>query len=90
MESRSDKWVQVRQSELLKYVNGVEMLSKDHTHLQQEFNDAKMIAGMIDRTWKERLDELMDAIIDLHPSFGNKYKDGMMAAYKLMQGNEDK
>jgi hypothetical protein len=49
-----------------------------------------MIAGMIDRTWKERLDELMDAIIDLHPSFGNKYKDGMMAAYKLMQGNEDK
>jgi short-subunit dehydrogenase involved in D-alanine esterification of teichoic acids len=89
MESRSDKWVQVRQSELLKYVNGVEMLSKDHTHLQQEFNDAKMIAGMIDRTWKERLDELMDAIIDMHPSTNVHFRNGMMAAYQLMQGRED-
>ena len=89
MESISDKWVQVRQSELLKYVNGVEMLSKDHTRLQQEFNDAKMIAGMIDRTWKERLDELMDAIIDLHPSTNVHFRNGMMAAYQLMQGRED-
>lgn len=89
MESISDKWVQVRQSELLKYVNGVEMLSKDHTRLQQEFNDAKMIAGMIDRTWKERLDELMDAIIDLHPSSNVHFRNGMMAAYQLMQGRED-
>ena len=89
MESISDKWVQVRQSELLKYVNGVEMLSKDHTRLQQEFNDAKQIAGMIDRTWKERLDQLMDAIIDLHPSTNVHFKNGMMAAYQLMQGRED-
>jgi short-subunit dehydrogenase involved in D-alanine esterification of teichoic acids len=89
MESISDKWVQVRQSELLKYVNGVEMLSKDHTRLQQEFNDAKQIAGMIDRTWKERLDELMDAIIDLHPSTNVHFRNGMMAAYQLMQGRED-
>jgi short-subunit dehydrogenase involved in D-alanine esterification of teichoic acids len=89
MESRSDKWVQVRQSELLKYVNGVEMLSKDHTHLQQDFNDAKQIAGMIDRTWKERLDQLMDVIIDIHPSVNVHYRNGMMAAYNIMQGIED-
>jgi phospholipid N-methyltransferase len=89
MESRSDRWVQVRQSELLKYVNGVEMLSKDHTHLQQEFNDAKMIAGMIDRTWKERLDQLMDVIIDMHPSTNVQYRNGMMAAYNIMQGIEE-
>ena len=31
MTSRQDKWVQVRQAELLKYVNGVEMLSKDQS-----------------------------------------------------------
>jgi short-subunit dehydrogenase involved in D-alanine esterification of teichoic acids len=89
MESRSDKWVQVRQSELLKYVNGVEMLSKDHTQLQQEFNDAKMIAVMIDKTWKERLDQLMDVIIDMHPSTNVHYRNGMMAAYNIMQGIED-
>ena len=65
------------------------MLSKDHTRLQQEFNDAKMIAGMIDRTWKERLDELMDAIIDMHPSTNVHFRNGMMAAYQLMQGRED-
>ena len=89
MTSRHDKWVQVRQAELLKYVNGVKMLSKDHTQLQQDFNDAKQIAGMIDRTWKERLDQLMDIIIDMHPSVNVQYRNGMMAAYNIMQGIED-
>jgi short-subunit dehydrogenase involved in D-alanine esterification of teichoic acids len=86
MTSRNDKWVQVRQSELLKYVNGVEMLSKDHTQLQQDFNDAKQFASIIDATWKERLDELMDMIIDMHPSVNVHYRNGLMAAYNLMQG----
>ena len=89
MTSNSDKWVQVRQSELLKYVNGVEMLSQDHTQLQQDFNDAKQIAGMIDKTWKERLDQLMDVIIDTHPSVNVEYRNGLMAAYNLMQGLDD-
>lgn len=89
MTSRNDKWVQVRQSELLMYVNGVEMLSKDHTQLQQDFNDAKQFASIIDATWKERLDELMDAIIDMHPSTNVHFRNGMMAAYQLMQGRED-
>jgi hypothetical protein len=70
-------------------VNGVEMLSKDHTQLQQDFNDAKQIAGMIDKTWKERLDQLMDVIIDMHPSTNVHYRNGMMAAYNIMQGIED-
>ena len=86
MTSRHDKWVQVRQAELLKYVNGVEMLSKDHTQLQQDFNDAKQFASIIDATWKERLDELMDMIIDMHPSVNVHYRNGLMAAYNLMQG----
>ena len=86
MTSRQDKWVQVRQAELLKYVTGVEMLSKDHTQLQQDFNDAKQIASIIDATWKERLDELMDLIIDMHPSVNIHYRNGLMAAYNLMQG----
>jgi short-subunit dehydrogenase involved in D-alanine esterification of teichoic acids len=86
MTSRNDKWVQVRQSELLMYVNGVEMLSKDHTQLQQDFNDAKQFASIIDATWKERLDELMDMIIDMHPSVNVHYRNGLMAAYNLMQG----
>jgi len=65
------------------------MLSKDHTQLQQDFHDAKQIAGMIDRTWKERLDQLMDIIIDMHPSVNVQYRNGMMAAYNIMQGIED-
>jgi len=89
MTSRQDKWVQVRQAELLKYVNGVEMLSQNHTQLQQDFNDAKQIAGMIDKTWKERLDQLMDVIIDLHPSVNMQYRNGLMAAYNIMQGIEE-
>ena len=89
MTSRHEKWVQVRQSELLKYVNGVEMLSKDHTQLQQDFNDAKQFASIIEATWKNRLDGLMDLIIDLHPSFDVQYRKGLMDAYNLMQGHED-
>jgi hypothetical protein len=89
MTSRNNDWVQVRQSELLMYVNGVEMLSKDHTLLQQDFNDAKTIAGIIDKTWKLRLDNLMDMIIDLHPSHNVHYRNGLMAAYNLMMGIED-
>jgi hypothetical protein len=44
---------------------------------------------MIDRTWKERLDQLMDIIIDMHPSVNVQYRNGMMAAYNIMQGIED-
>lgn len=65
------------------------MLSQDHTQLQQDFNDAKQIAGMIDKTWKERLDQLMDVIIDIHPSVSVQYRNGLMAAYNIMQGIED-
>lgn len=65
------------------------MLSQDHTQLQQDFNDAKQIAGMIDKTWKERLDQLMDVIIDLHPSVNMQYRNGLMAAYNIMQGIEE-
>jgi len=89
MTSRNDKWVQVRQSELLMYVNGVEMLNKDHTQLQQDFKDAKQFASIIEATWKNRLDGLMDLIIDLHPSFNFQYRKGLMDAYNVMQGHED-
>jgi hypothetical protein len=81
-----DKWVQVRHSELLNYVNGVEMLSKDHSKLQEQINDAKQLAGIIDRTWKERLDELMDLVINTHPVTNVHYRDGLMDAYKIMSG----
>ena len=88
MTSRNDKWVQVRQSELLKYVNGVEMLSKDHSQLQEQIYDAKQLAGMIDRTWKERLDELMDLIIDTHPAVNMHYRNGLMHAYNIIAGHK--
>ena len=65
------------------------MLSKDHTQLQQDFNDAKTIAGIIDKTYKIRLDNLMDMIIDLHPSVNMNYRNGLMAAYNLMMGIEE-
>lgn len=81
-----DKWVQVRHSELLNYVNGVEMLSKDHSKLQEQINDAKQLAGIIDRTWKERLDELMDLIINTHPVTNVHYRNALMDAYKIMSG----
>lgn len=62
------------------------MLSKDHTYLQEQYNDAKQLASIIDRTWKERLDELMDLIIDTHPAENVHYRNGLMTAYNLISG----
>jgi Na+/phosphate symporter len=61
------EWVQVRHSELLDYIAHVEHLSKDHTQLQEQVKDAKDLASIIEKTYKTRLDQLMDLVLDITP-----------------------
>ena len=89
MTSKREIWVQVRQHELMEYVHGVEMLSKDHSKLQEQIQDSKLLAGMIDETWKDRLDQLMDKILITDEAKNKKYYTGLMDAYMIIQGHSN-
>lgn len=81
------QWIQVKRAELLEYVAMVEHLSKDHTKMQQEIQDAKTLASIIEATYKERLDKLTDLILDIHPA-NFKYERGLLDAYNIVSGND--
>ena len=81
------RWVQVKHDDLLEYVAMVEHVIKDHNKLQQEINDAKTLASIIEETYKQRLDRLTDLILDIHPA-NYKYERGLMDAYAIVSRNE--
>jgi len=89
MASNKDTWVQVRQQELMEYVKGVEMLSKDHSKLQEQIQDSKLLAGMIDETWKNRVDNLIDKILNTDDTKNKNYYQGLMDAYMIIQGHSN-
>jgi conjugal transfer/entry exclusion protein len=89
MASNKDTWVQVRQQELMEYVKGVEMLSKDHSKLQEQIQDSKLLAGMIDETWKNRVDTLIDKILNTDDQNNKNYYQGLMDAYMIIQGHSN-
>ena len=80
------KWVQVKHDELLEYVAMVEYLRKDHTQLQEQVKDAKELASIIEKTYKTRLDQLMDLVLELHPS-NYQYQRGLIQGYNVMAGH---
>jgi len=73
----------------MQYVQGVEMLSKDHSKLQEQIQDSKLLAGMIDETWKNRVDQLIDKILNTDDQKNKNYYKGLMDAYNIMQGNSN-
>lgn len=81
------KFVQVEQKALLQYVDYVTRLSKDHTKLQEQMKDAKDLAGIVEQTYKSRLDRLTDLILDIHPA-NYKYEQGLMHAFNIVAGHE--
>jgi hypothetical protein len=84
-----NRWVQVRHDELIEYVTMVELLRQDHDRLAAEIHNAKELASIIEATYKQRLDKLTDLILDLHPS-NSKYERGLLDAYTVMAGHEQK
>jgi hypothetical protein len=80
------EFVQVRHSELLDYIAHVEHLTKDHTTLQEQVKDAKELASIIEKTYKTRLDQLMDLVLELHPT-NYQYQRGLIQGYNLLAGH---
>jgi hypothetical protein len=80
------QYVQVKHADLLEYVKYVEILTKNHTLLQEQVNDCRQLANIIEQTYKERLERLTDLILDIHPA-NYKYEQGLMHAYNLLAGH---
>jgi hypothetical protein len=80
------EYVQVRHSELLDYIAHVEHLSKTTHNCKSKVKDAKDLASIIEKTYKTRLDQLMDLVLDLHPS-NYQYQRGLIQAYNVLAGH---
>jgi hypothetical protein len=80
------EWVQVERSHLLEYIAYVEQLNADHTKLQEQIKDAKQLAGIVEQTYKCRLDKLADKIID--QTNRSQYLQGLTEAYEILQGRK--
>ena len=78
------EWVQVQKEQLLEYIGYAEALHADHSRLQQIVNDAKELADIVEETYAQRLDKLMDEMLE--PSNKSRYFEGMMRAYNIMKG----
>jgi hypothetical protein len=78
------EFVQVERTKLLEYVHYVEQLIEDHTKMCIKYDEHKQIAGIIDRTYTHRLDELLDAVLDQNPD--TDFSRGMLRAYNILKG----
>lgn len=75
-------------SDLIGYVERVNLLIQDHDKQTQELSDIRALAGIVEATWLERLDLLADYILDIDPKVTSTYERGLMKAYDIMKGNK--
>ena len=80
------EYVQVRHAELLDYIAHVEHLTRDHTLLQEQVKDAKELASIIEQTYKTRLEQLMNQVLELHPT-NYQYQRGLIQGYNVLAGH---
>jgi len=81
------EYLQVPKQDLINYVDRVNLLIQDHDKQTQELSDIRALAGIVEATWRERLDLLADHILDLNPRETSSYERGLMKAYEIMKGD---
>jgi hypothetical protein len=80
------EYVTVPKSDLIGYVERVNLLIQDHDKQTQELSDIRALADIVNETWQERLDRLADYILDLDLSKASELEQGLMLAYDIMKG----
>jgi hypothetical protein len=80
------EYVTVPKSDLIGYVERVNLLIQDHDKQTQELSDIRALADIVNETWQQRLDALADYILDLNPKETSTYERGLMKAYEIMKG----
>jgi hypothetical protein len=78
------EYVRVEKAQLLEYVDYVERLISDHNRLSQQIKDAKTIASIVEETYEQRIDSLLDVLLD--EQYESSYYQGLMTAYQIMRG----
>ena len=80
------EYVTVPKSDLIGYVERVNLLIQEHDKQTQELSDIRALADIVNETWQSRLDLLADYILDLNPKETSTYERGLMKAYEIMKG----
>jgi hypothetical protein len=80
------EYVTVPKSDLIGYVERVNLLIQDHDKQTQELSDIRALADIVNETWQERLDRLADYILDQDLSTASELEQGLMLAYDIMKG----
>jgi hypothetical protein len=83
------EYVTVPKSDLIGYVERVNLLIQDHDKQTQELSDIRSLADIVNETWQKRLDRLADYILDLDPKDTNEFEQGLMMAYEVMKGHHE-
>jgi hypothetical protein len=83
------EYVTVPKSDLIGYVERVNLLIQDHDKQTQELSDIRSLADIVNETWQKRLDRLADYILDLDPKDTNEFEQGLMMAYEVMKGQHE-
>ena len=78
------EFVQVDKASLLEYVAYVEALIADHNKLSQRLKDTEQISKMLEATYQERIDKILDKILD--QTNRSQYYAGLTDAYNIMRG----
>ena len=73
-------------SDLIGYVERVNLLIQDHDKQTQELSDIRALADIVNETWQTRLDKLADFILDSDPLNASELEQGLMLAYEIMKG----
>ena len=71
----------------MEYINCVEILTMEHTRLEQHIEDCYSLASIVDATWTHRLDNLSEVVLNCHPS-QHQFERGLLRAYGIMGGFE--
>jgi hypothetical protein len=83
------EYVTVPKSDLIGYVERVNLLIQDHDKQTQELSDIRALADIVNETWQKRLDRLADYIMDLNPKGLSEFEHGLMMAYEVMKGQHE-
>jgi hypothetical protein len=76
--------VMVERSALLEYIEMAQATMLQNKHLSELHEDSKTLAGIIEETYKQRIDKLTDVILNVEA--GSDYERGLRSAYNIITG----
>ena len=83
----ANEYMIVNRKQLTEYIENTDILIACHNKQAQVIDDLKKLTGIHEETWMQRMDKLIDAMLDTSKPITKDYWDGLCAAYEIMKGN---